>query len=139
MAVTSKQAINAKQFKSNVKQFWDIMDHGPIKWFLGFEIKRNRALRTVSINQRAYIKAMVNKFRLTSTKKVYTPIDPHTQYSVKQCPSTINQAARMKGIPYCEAIGSILWPTVVLRPDTAYAVEYCHNSCKIQGKHTGKL
>ena len=28
----------------------------------------------------------------------------------------------MKGVPYCEAIGLILWPTVVLRLDTAYAV-----------------
>jgi hypothetical protein len=28
----------------------------------------------------------------------------------------------MKGIPYSEAIGSVLWPTVVSRPDTAFAV-----------------
>ena len=28
----------------------------------------------------------------------------------------------MKGVPYAEAIRSVLWPTVVSRPDTAYAV-----------------
>lgn len=28
----------------------------------------------------------------------------------------------MEGVPYSEAIGSVLWPTVVSRPDTAYAV-----------------
>jgi hypothetical protein len=28
----------------------------------------------------------------------------------------------MKGIPYSRAIGSVLWPTVVSRPDTAFAV-----------------
>ena len=28
----------------------------------------------------------------------------------------------MNGVPYNEAIGSILWPAVVLRPDIAYAV-----------------
>lgn len=28
----------------------------------------------------------------------------------------------MKGVPYSEAIGSVLWPMVVSRPDTAYAV-----------------
>jgi hypothetical protein len=76
----------------------------------------------VSINQHAYIEAMVDKFRLTRAKKTSIPINPHTQYSIKQCPSTINQVVRMKGIPYCEAIGLILWPTVVSRPDTAYAV-----------------
>ena len=50
MAVTSKRSVDTKRFKSNIKCFWD-MDHGPIKWFLGFEIKRDWRLRTVSINQ----------------------------------------------------------------------------------------
>jgi hypothetical protein len=65
---------------------------------------------------------MVEKFRLTNMKKVSVPINPHTHYSLKQCPSMLAQAAKMKGISYCEAIGSILWLTVVLHPDTAYAV-----------------
>lgn len=42
--------------------------------------------------------------------------------SDEQFPLTVNQLAWMKGIPYCEAIGSVLWPVVILRPDTAYAV-----------------
>ena len=37
MAVTLRRAIDATHFKANVKQFWDITDHGPIKWFLGFK------------------------------------------------------------------------------------------------------
>jgi hypothetical protein len=28
----------------------------------------------------------------------------------------------MRGVPYAEAIGSVLWPVVVSRPDTAYAI-----------------
>ena len=31
MAVTLKRSVDAKHFKSNVKCFWDITDHGPIK------------------------------------------------------------------------------------------------------------
>ena len=80
---------------------------------------------------------MIDKFRLTSTKRVMTPINPHTQYSIKQCPLTINQVAHLKRVPYSEAIGSVLWPMVVSRPDTAYAVGILHNSCKTQAKHTG--
>jgi hypothetical protein len=40
----------------------------------------------------------------------------------KQGPSTPTQAMHMQGIPYAEAIGSILWLIVVSRPDAAYAV-----------------
>ena len=39
MALTSRQAINTEKFKRNIKKYWDITDHGPIGWFLGFQIK----------------------------------------------------------------------------------------------------
>ena len=49
-------------------------------------------------------------------------MEPGTQYSVNQCPSTLNQVAKMKGIPYSEAIRSILWPAVISRPNIAYSI-----------------
>ena len=122
MALTSKRKADAENFKLQIKKHWEITDHGPIKWFLGFEIKRDRRSRTIAINQRAYIENMVEKFSLTNAKRVLTPMDPNVQFSVDQCPSTTNQLARMKGIPYSEAIGSVLWPVVVSRPDAAYAI-----------------
>lgn len=39
-----------------------------------------------------------------------------------QCPTSLSQSAKMHGVPYSEAIGSVLWPVVVSRPDAAYAV-----------------
>ena len=41
MAVTSKWVADTENFKSEIKKYWEITDHGPIKWFLGFEIKRD--------------------------------------------------------------------------------------------------
>ena len=122
MAVTSRRSVDAEHFKSNIKWFWDITDHGPTKWFLGFKIRRDCTSRTVSINQHAYIEAMVNKFRLTGAKKTLIPINPHTHYLMKQCPSTITQVAHMRGVLYCKVIRSILWLTVISRLDMAYAV-----------------
>jgi hypothetical protein len=122
MAVTSKRAVDAEKFKSDIRRFWEITDNGPIKWFLGFEIKRDRDARTIAINQRAYIENIVEKFRLTGAKPVHNPMEPGSQYSIDQCPSSLNQMAKMRGIPYSEAIGSVLWPVVVSRPDAAFAV-----------------
>ena len=122
MALTSKRKVDAERFKAQIKRYWDITDHGPIKWFLGFEIRRDRKSRTIAINQCAYIEKMVDKFYLTNAKKVTTPMDPNVYYSIDQSPSTANQLARMKGVPYSEAIGSVLWPVVVSRPDAAYAI-----------------
>jgi Reverse transcriptase (RNA-dependent DNA polymerase) len=122
MAVTSKCAVDAEKFKSDIKKFWEITDHGPIKWFFGLEIKRDQDARTLAINQPTYIKNMVEKFRLTNAKPVSTPMDPGSQFSINQCPTSLNQIARMRGVPYSEAIGSALWPIVVSCPDTAFAI-----------------
>ena len=121
MALTSKQAVNAEKFKKNIQKYWAITDHGAIGWFLGFQIKRDQKNKTLSINQHAYIKSLAEKFQLTNAKPVWMPIEPSTQYSVEQCPTTPNQVAKIKGILYSKAIGSILWPAVISRPDIAYA------------------
>ena len=76
MAVTSKHAEDTENFKSDIKRFWEITDHRPIKWFLGFEMKRDRDTRTIVINQQAYIENMVENFRLTGAKPVSTPMEP---------------------------------------------------------------
>ena len=122
MALTTKHPVDAVKFKSEIRNFWDITDHGPMRWFLGFEIKRDRVARTISINQRAYLESMVEKFRLTNAKPVWTPMEPGAQFSVDQSPNSLGQANRMHGVPYSQAIGSVLWPVVVSRPDAAYAV-----------------
>ena len=55
MAIMSKRKVDAERFKSKVKEFWEIMDHRPIKWFLGFQIKRQEIKdyfnKSVSIHQ----------------------------------------------------------------------------------------
>src|SRR5271163_4431524 len=48
-------------------------------------------------------------------------MEPGNQFSTDQCPTSVNQLGKMKGIPYSEAIRSILWAAVVSRPDIAYA------------------
>jgi hypothetical protein len=95
MAVTSKRMEDVIKFKSEIKQYWDITDNGPIQWFLGFEIKYNRAAQTISINQHAYIVAMVEKFKLTNAQRVTTPMEHGAQFTKEQGPSTPTQAMCM--------------------------------------------
>jgi hypothetical protein len=108
MALASKRAEDAERFKSESRKFWEITDCGPIRWFLGFEIKRDRNARTISINQHAYIESMVEKFRLTNARPVSAPMEPGVHFSIDQCLTTLNQSGRMHGVPYSEAIGSVL-------------------------------
>ena len=65
---------------------------------------------------------MVNKFRLTNSAPVATPMVTGATFLTADSPSTPTQVTRMHGIPYVEAIGSVLWPVIVSRPDAAFAV-----------------
>jgi len=73
MVLMSKRMIDAKTFKTKIRRRWDITDHRPINWFLGFEIKRDREARTISINQHAYIEGIVEKYGLTNAKPLQHP------------------------------------------------------------------
>ena len=42
MAVTLKRAEDITRFKANIQRYWEITDNGPIRWFLGFQISRDR-------------------------------------------------------------------------------------------------
>ena len=76
MAITSKRAVDITKLKSKLRQHWEITDGGKMHWSLGFEIKRDRAARAISINQRAYIEALLKKFQLTNARAVSTPMEP---------------------------------------------------------------
>ena len=65
---------------------------------------------------------MVERFGMAQAKLVSMPMEPGVQFSVDQCPSSANQVARMCGVPNIQAIGSVLWPIVISRPDAAYTV-----------------
>ena len=56
---------------------------------------------------------MVDKFRLTNSAPVATPMVTGATFLTFDSPSTPMQITHMCGIPYAEAISSVLWPVVV--------------------------
>ena len=110
------------EFKTKVSKHWDLTDLGEIHWYLGFEVKRDRSARTISINQQVYIDSMTEKSKLTNAKFIGTPMEPGAVLTKEQGPMSIMKAMRMRGVPYTEAIGSVLWPVIISRPDIAHAI-----------------
>ena len=78
--------------------------------------------QTISINQHAYIEAVLERFNLTNTKPVLIPMEPNLQLPSQEGALTPKEAERIHAVPYAEAIGSVLWPAIISRPDVSYAV-----------------
>jgi Reverse transcriptase (RNA-dependent DNA polymerase) len=107
IAATSTKAVTF--FRSGLGKHFDLTDL-EIRWLLGFEIKRDRLNRTISVNRKAYIESVAKKINLTNSKKVYTPMEPGLIYSKHQCPDKPITS------PYREACGSVLWAAIISCP-----------------------
>ena len=109
-------------YKDKFNSRYTLTDLGPIHWFLGIKITRNRSARTISLSQTSYIDSILTRFGLSDAKPYGTPMVPAVTYSRNDCPSDATEAARMQKTPYREAIGSLMYASVATRPDITHAV-----------------
>ena len=121
MAIMSKRYSDIVKFKMEIRKHFEIADGGKLWWFLGFKIKWDQSVWTISINQCSYIERMVENLWLTNTKQVSTLMDPGITFSKDQSPLTLSQEFWMRDVLYAQVIGSVLWSVVMSHPDVAFA------------------
>ena len=120
--MTGSSAILQQEYKARINAKFELTDLGPISWLLGLAITRDRATRTLSLSQHAYINTLLRRFNLEDCKPVAQPLSPHVLFSTDQCPTTIEEKAAMRAVPYREAVGALNWVAVGTRPDIAFVV-----------------
>ena len=81
------------------------------------------------------IDLVVKRFNLDDTPPLQTPIDPNAQISKVQSPADEKQHGDMRNVPYCEAMGSLMYATIGTRPDITFAVTLLSQYLKNPG-HT---
>ena len=103
---------------AGLKKSFDIHDMGATSFYLGIDIKRDRASRSITISQQRYIQDVLARFEMTDAKTSSLPIQPTTQLS------------KTTGVPleaddralYPEIVGSLLYLSEKTRPDLAHSV-----------------
>ena len=101
-----------EKVKHILKGEFKISDMREIHWILGFEVKRNRERRTVSLSQATYIRLMLVKYSFKSIKPYTAPMDPNQKLSTMDAPQTAQDFAYMCNKLYCEAVGSLQYASV---------------------------
>jgi hypothetical protein len=101
-----------QKIKEDLNSYWEMTDLGELHWLLGMEVKRDWSNWTGLISQMAYIDHICEKFNLQDAKPLSTPLDPGNHLSKSQSPSTLKQINDMHGIPYHEAVGSLMYAAV---------------------------
>lgn len=86
---------------------------GSLDSFLGMQIEQRES--GFFLSQRVYVEKILQRFEMASCKSVKTPAD-------NEKPDNSNDGPLDKSIPYCSAVGSLLYLACATRPDIAFAV-----------------
>lgn len=115
-----------KERKDKVKQIlaseFKIRDLGPINFLLSMAVTRDRKCRTIQLSQRQYILDLLERFGMSNSVPVDTPMVPGSSLSKDNCPQTEEEMMKMQNIPYATAVGALNYLAVATRPDIAYTV-----------------
>jgi len=111
-----------QQLKLDLASKFKTKDLGEPTKFLGLTINRNRKAGTMNINQASYIQNLLDKYELNNLQPSFIPADPKAKLSKAMAPSSKDDIAYMKGIPYRETVGALLYAALHTRPDITYAV-----------------
>ena len=93
--------------------------HGPMDYYVGFQVHQNPITHTIHVNQTRYISDIIKRFNLEQANTVSIPADTHMplQESLGEDDLTLSSS-----IPYREAVGCLMYAMVLTRPDIAFAV-----------------
>ncbi|UYV63705.1 hypothetical protein LAZ67_2005372 [Cordylochernes scorpioides] len=118
IAIYADDGIIAGTNEQEIKEFLDELMFSfkitsePLNYFLGIEIERQPD-GSIFINQKAYIKRILEKFNMSQANKVGTPTDNST---------VPGEAEILENVPFREAIGSLMHLSCLTRPDITFAL-----------------
>ena len=120
MATTTNNTTTLQHTMKTLQTIIDLVDMGPIKWFLGMHVSRDCKAWTISLSQSAYINTVLEWCGMTDAYGVSTPLDANVILSTDMCPSTEKEKCEMHNIPYLAAVGSLMYASMATRPDITY-------------------
>ena len=103
--------------KAKLKSHFAIKDLGEVNYYLGLQITRDRAKKSLSLSQQKYIEDVLRQFDVQSEVK---PIDTPLPTNLNKLPDNTSPTSK----PFAQLIGCMMYVMLGTRPDLAFAVGY---------------
>ena len=111
----NRQVIDAA--KQQIMNLFPMKDLGPIRFYLGMQVDRNREMRTIQLTQTAAIDRILDEAKLTDCSPCQTPMEHGLQLEGATEPSQIVDQKT-----YAHLNGRLLHLAMNTRPDIAFVV-----------------
>ena len=118
MLIMARDTAASKAFKAQLCARFEMQDLGPVRRFLGLEVTRDRAARTISLTAMDNINDVLERFHMSDAATALTPM-----------PEGDNLSAREEGedelppeYPYRALVGCLNYLVTWVRPDLSFPV-----------------
>ena len=103
--------------KARLAREFELQESDDLNYVLGVEIERDPKTGSIKLTHRKYIRDMLKRFNMESCHTVRMPADPQVHLIAE------DESAELDAdVPYRQAVGALLWTSVCVRPEIAYAV-----------------
>ena len=116
MLTISKRTAVVEEAKAKIMSAFEARDMGEASTFLGMDIHRDRAARTIALTQNRLTRDLISKFGMEECKPLSVPLSPATKLTKNGEPLDTNIYG------YSQLVGSLMYLSVCTRPDIAQAV-----------------
>jgi hypothetical protein len=105
-------------FKSKLNKRFECSDGGPVNYFLGFNVFRDRKQRKLWVSQEHYVESVLERFGMDQA----TPNKAPLPSGYRPVMATDEEHALAKHEEYPAIVGSLMYAATITRPDIAQAV-----------------
>ena len=105
--------------KQRLSERFHMTDLGPVAYYLGLEVNRNRREKSISLSQVTYLRKIIADFKFEGLRGAMTPMEPDV---ILQPAADDYQAESSLKARYQSAVGSLMYLMLGTRPDIAFAV-----------------
>lgn len=117
--ITDPSRPNIQRIKDTLNAKFKISDLDPCSYYLNMTVTRDRANRTLRLDQSAYIERFLRHHEMWESKPQSTPMET----SARPIPAEDDYHASAELIKtYQSAVGSLIYAMLDTRPDIAFAV-----------------
>jgi hypothetical protein len=122
MLLITNDVPRVDQLKRDLAQTFAMKDLGPVEYYLGIKVERDREKRLTWLSQGTFVDKVAERFHLQDAKPVSTPMELGTKLSLDMAPKSKVEKDYMLRVPYASAVGSLMYAAMGTRPELAYTV-----------------
>jgi hypothetical protein len=112
-----------EETKNQLTHRYDISDMGDAEHLLGMRVRRDRANRTLTLDQAAYTERKLRQYGMWDCRSVDTPSAAGVDLTVSEAEVISEKDQKeIEQFDYCGVVGSLMYASVLTRPDISYSV-----------------